>query len=379
MASQSQQSSWVILGTAPRVAAAGELQAGASVALARATPPRLAHLTVAPTVFPSDPDPQARIASPRARPPTRARLCRGPDGVERTIHVSRAPRPAYFVLDVPSAAAARVPGAGDLFAAGLGVLAEPAGRSGYMVVDLQIIVGGKEATLACFASEAGDWVEKDVRNPRPHWMWSFDDVVSHGGRVWWVDCAEGILSCDPFADRPEMAYVPLPKGSGGHGGGEGGHGSCGYCTRRSLASHRRVQASAGKFHCVEVGCASQGGAPRITMFTLDDPETAEWTPKCAMDFSGIWDCHSYKAAGLPNKAPEVALIHPGHFFSLHMATKEVLECEADEDGAIASSCSCALAWELPPTLTSDPRYEFDATCLLPWATSHSEVVCLRRY
>ncbi|WVZ56020.1 hypothetical protein U9M48_006607 [Paspalum notatum var. saurae] len=319
MASPSPQQSWVILAWArPRA-----WRPPGSSRRARATPPRLAHLTVAPTVFPSDPDPQARIAADASgglflvvapppvseRPPTRERVWRDPDsGVERTIRIVQVPRPAYFVLDVPAAAAARVPGAGDhLDMAAVGVLAGP---REYMVVGLQIIVGGKEATLLCFSSEAREWVEKDVRNPLPRWMWSFGDVVSHGG-VWWVDCAVGLLACDPFTDHPKMAYIPLPEvgGHGGGAGGGGGHGSCGYCTIRRLASRRPVQLSGGKFHCVDMGCASQGGAPRITMFTLDDPETVEWTPKYAMDFSGIWDCASYKAAGLPtNKAPEVALI-----------------------------------------------------------------------
>ncbi|RLN17467.1 hypothetical protein C2845_PM02G33180 [Panicum miliaceum] len=108
--------SWVILGMAPRVSA--ELHPVPDVSLALAAPPRVTRLTVAPTVFAADPDPQARIADPcvlaadpsglflvlappsvSERPPTEARVHRGPDGVEHTIHVGRIPTPACFVLD----------------------------------------------------------------------------------------------------------------------------------------------------------------------------------------------------------------------------------------------------------------------------------------
>lgn len=142
--------SWVILDTAPRVAtAAGELQPGADISLALAAPPRVTQLTVAPTVLAADPDPHADIDSPcvlaadptglflvlappsvSERPPTEARAYRGPDGVERTIHVGRVPKPACFVLDVPSGAASRVPDPDFLNASTVGVIAEPAAGAG---------------------------------------------------------------------------------------------------------------------------------------------------------------------------------------------------------------------------------------------------------
>jgi len=93
---------------------------------------------------------------------------------------------------VPSAAASRVPDPDFLNASSVGVIAAPGGR-GYMVVEFQNIVGCDEATLIGFSSEAGEWFEQDVANPLPSWIWSFDDVISHDGKLWWVDLAMGRL------------------------------------------------------------------------------------------------------------------------------------------------------------------------------------------
>nr|TKV97415.1 hypothetical protein SEVIR_9G492500v2 [Setaria viridis] len=210
--------SWVILDTAPRVAtAAGELQPGADISLALAAPPRVTQLTVAPTVLAADPDPHADIDSPcvlaadptglflvlappsvSERPPTEARAYRGPDGVERTIHVGRVPKPACFVLDVPSGAASRVPDPDFLNASTVG---------------FQNIVGCDEATLICFSSEAGEWVEVDVDNPLPNWIWSFDGVVSHDGKLWWLIewTPEHCVSFAEIWDSYKAAGLPMPK------------------------------------------------------------------------------------------------------------------------------------------------------------------------
>ena len=101
----------------------------------------------------------------------------------------------------------------------------------------------------------------------------------------------------------------------------------------------------------------QGSAPKFTMHTLADPEKAQWTPEYCVSFAEIWAGESYKAAGLPKKAPVVALIHPKnpdvvyffveeYLFAVNMHTK-VVEGEVHMVGA-----SRVLAWELPPALTA---------------------------
>jgi hypothetical protein len=85
---------------------------------------------------------------------------------------------------VASGAASRVLDPDVLNASNLGVIAAPGGAGGYMVAELQNIVGCHEAELVCFSSQTGEWVTKDVANPLPRWIWSFYDVVSHDGKLW---------------------------------------------------------------------------------------------------------------------------------------------------------------------------------------------------
>ncbi|CAN6339929.1 unnamed protein product [Urochloa humidicola] len=378
--------SWIILSTAPRVFA---LPDGADLSLALAAPPGLSHLTVSTRISPAHPDPHARLKSPyvlaadpsglllaitppplSARAPPTERVRRGPDGVERTFHISYLPDPNYVVLDVATATARRLPLDHDILnASTLGIIASPAGGGGFMVVEFQFIVGGTGASLHCFSSHTGAWVEKEVRNPLPRWIWSFYHVLSHNGKLWWVDTAAGLLACDPFADNPDMAYVPLPAPEDD----EAASGGCGcyYCSERVTASRRRVQLSNGTFRCVQITSPPRkpkdkdhhhaAAAPHtVTMRTLADPETACWTLDYKVPLADIWADHTYKAAGLPEKEPVLAFIHPNnpdvlyfsldhYLFAVDMRAKKLIECQAHQS---AVSPSSLFAWELPPALTA---------------------------
>ncbi|CAM0146373.1 unnamed protein product [Urochloa decumbens] len=378
--------SWIILSTAPRVSAPDALPDGADLSLALAAPPGLSHLTVSTRVSPADPDPHARLDSPyvlaadpsglllaitppplSASSPATERVRRGPDGVERTFHISYIPDPDYAVLDVASATARRLPGRDILSPATLGVIASPSGSGGFMVVEFQFIVGGTGASLYCFSSHTGAWVEKKVRNPLPRWIWNFSDVLSHNGKLWWVDTAAGLLACDPFADNPDMAYVPLPPPEDGD---EAASGDCGcyYCSERMIASRRRIQLSNGTFRCGQIASpprkpkdhAAAAGPHTVTMRTLADPETAHWTLDYKVPLADIWADHTYKAAGLPEKEPVLAFIHPNnpdvlyfsldhYLFAVDMRAKKLVECQAHES---AVSPSSLFAWELPPAFTA---------------------------
>ncbi|EAZ11204.1 hypothetical protein OsJ_01057 [Oryza sativa Japonica Group] len=338
--------SWVILSCEPRVCGDDTvLPQGADVALSLAAPPRVAVLSVSRRVSPAEVDPCARCKSPFvlaldpsaglvllvAPPPPSPddsgdlRSWTDRDGNERTFRVSLIPRPLYFVCDVAAATASHVPDPERLiFNNDLGVIAAPGGgRGSYMVVEFQFIVSGDEATLLRFSSETGLWEKKRVNNPLPRWIWRFFDVVSHAGKLCWVDTAAGLLFCDPFVDEPHMEYVPLPRVDlpPEHNGDCRG---CGYCAERALASRRYVQLSDGKFS------------------------------------------ESYKAAGLPEKAPVLALVHPKnpdmvYFFvkdqlvGVDLRAKEVLEYETHKmtvpENARVFSYGL-LPMELPPALSA---------------------------
>jgi hypothetical protein len=220
--------SWVILRTAVRVSHDNDLPGGADVSLALAAPPCLAHLTVSTRVSPADPDPHARIHSPHvltadpsglllaitppplsAQDPGEERVHRGPDGVELTFTISYISKSDYAVLDLASATAYLLP-AHDVFSAAcLGVIAAPASdaAAGFMVVEFQCMFGGARATIHCFSSHTGAWVTKPVRNPLLRWIWTFRNVVSHSGKLWWVDTVAGLLDILGSQSRTVCGWI----------------------------------------------------------------------------------------------------------------------------------------------------------------------------
>ncbi|RCV43953.1 hypothetical protein SETIT_9G335400v2 [Setaria italica] len=364
------QPSWIIL---PRVLRVNRLPDGADLRLTLAPPPSLARLTVSTRVSPANPNPHRvlaadlsaglllTVAAPTPTPP----------------HLPPA-NPEYFVLDVISGTAHRLPGTGVLSSASPGVISAPNG--GFMVVGFQYLVDSPAARLHCFSSQTGNWVTRDVNNPLPSRTWAFDDVIPHDGKLWWVDTAAtaGLLSCDPFADNPNMAFVRLPDHVDDEAADAYGfdsddsdqsdrrHGFCSYCSAEiPLAFRRRVQLVDGTFRWVQMACGhmdeAREGAPTLTVLTLLDPEADfGWSLEPDLSFADIWSSDTYKAAGLPEyEEPVVALIHPnnpnvlyffldGYLFGVDRLAKEVLG--RAPHGMASISSPSLLAWELPPAL-----------------------------
>jgi hypothetical protein len=231
--------SWVILDVAPRLAADAPRPAR-----------DITKLDVGPSVYPADPDTQARVSEPCIRasdpsglllaiaPPSMSeqapkepRVCRGPDGTERTVHIQRPLRR----------------------------------RAGH---DLRPAPEGRRRRQA---------------SPRLRLL------LREAGR-----------------------HPPLRE-----------------------AQQRQ------KFRFVEMGCEGKRGAPKVTMRTLADPDTAEWTIEYQVSFAEVWAGDSYKSAGLPEKAPVFALIHPKnpdvlyfflgeYIFGVDMPARKVVEFAAHE-------------------------------------------------
>jgi hypothetical protein len=109
-----------------------------------------------------------------------------------------------------------------------------------------------------------------------------------------------------------------------------------------------------------------GCYPKVAVWTLADADSKEWTLEHEATFLEIMTHESYKATGLPNKIPTVALIHPKnpdvvyffleeHLFGVDVRARKVVECEVY--GLVAPpSCWIASrfvrAWELPRALSS---------------------------
>ncbi|XP_071684254.1 uncharacterized protein [Lolium perenne] len=361
-------SSWVILGSIPRVSTAADA-ADASVALT--APPRVSILTVSPRVFPNPPTPHffpfVLAADPSGMLLLQANLRCTPtcEAIDRpyTKSVSwKLDDRRYFVLDATTCSAFQLPdpAATILHQALLGLVVSPGGGGHYMVAELQPIIGMDMATLLCFSSEVGEWVEKHVHYPLPPRPWAAICVLSHLGRLWWVDLSWGVITCDPFADEPVLGFIPLPA--------------------ERVLKCREGWGIADKYRCVGVsganlrfvdmyprsGCAPNVAVWTLAVWTLPDADSMEWTLEQEARFTEIWADESYQATGLPNKIPVLALIHPRnpdvvyffleeHLFGVDVRARKVVECELY--GLVAPpSCRMASrfvrAWELPRALSS---------------------------
>ncbi|CAL5005492.1 unnamed protein product [Urochloa decumbens] len=363
------RSSWVILGGIPRVVQSGGDDEAADVSLALAAPPRVSRLTVSQRVFPdrptaqnfpfvlaADPSGLLLLSALLSAPPTRVDI----DNAQSQSFYWRDNEPRYFVLDATTGSALRLPDPSSqesIMHQGLvGVLAWPGGGGRYLVAELVPFFGSDKADLRCFVSDIGEWVDKRVRYPLPARPLSPILTLAYHGRLWWVDYSWGILTADPFADDPVLGFLPLP----------------GRCVLEWREAHgvldrfRYVGVSAGKLCFVDT--YRRGGAPvKVTVWTLSDADATEWRLEHDATFADIWVDDTYKATGLPRKAPVLALIHPhdpavvyfflkDHLFGVDVRARKVVECDRYHLVAPPRSYPIASrfvrAWELPRAVSS---------------------------
>ncbi|KAM0869137.1 hypothetical protein ACQ4PT_040871 [Festuca glaucescens] len=105
----------------------------------------------------------------------------------------------------------------------------------------------------------------------------------------------------------------------------------------------------------------------VIMWTLNDPVTKEWALEYKVSFQAIWADESYKAAGLPEKNPTFALIHPmnpdvayffleEHLFSVDIPANRVVECGVHglvvPPSGKPPNCFSVRALELPLALSA---------------------------
>uniref|UniRef100_K3YMZ9 DUF1618 domain-containing protein n=1 Tax=Setaria italica TaxID=4555 RepID=K3YMZ9_SETIT len=348
-------SPWVILGSIPRVVrgGGGGADAAADVSLALAAPPRVSRLSVSSRVFPDRPTPQnfpfvlaadgsgllllsAILAAPltRVESADRKSLWRDSD-------------PRYFVLDAATGSALRLPDPGPEqpveHQAIVGVFACPGGGGRYVVSELLPVIGSDHADLRCYHSDAGEWVNKSLRYSLPPRHLAPICTLAHHGRLWWVDYSWGIITANPFADHPVLGFVPLPPGCVLEDGETWG----------VIDEFRYVGVSAGNLRFVDT--YRRGGDP------------TKWRLEHEAAFADIWADDTYKATGLPKKAPVLALIHPhnpavvyffleGHLFAVDVPARKVVECDRyhlvapPRDYPIANRF--IRAWELPRAISS---------------------------
>nr|TKW11006.1 hypothetical protein SEVIR_6G205800v2 [Setaria viridis] len=355
------RSSWVILGSIPRVAQGGGGAEATDVSLALAAPPRVSRLAVSERVFPDRPTPQnfpfllaadpsglLLLSAILAAPRTRVDIDRpGNQSFEWRDYDSR-----FFVLDATTGSAFRLPDPEPQepieHQSLVGVLARP---GGYMVAELLPLIGTDEADLRCFSSDLGY-----VHYPLPARPLAPLCTISHQGKLWWADYSWGIINADPCADNPVLGFVELPR-------------ACVLKSREGwgvLDKFRYVGVSAGKLRFVDM-YRRLGASKKVTVWTLPDADATEWTLEHKASFADIWADATYKATGLPKKVPVLALIHPhnpavvyfflkDHLFAVDVRASKVVECDRYHLVAPPRNYGIAnrfvRAWELPPMVFS---------------------------
>ncbi|KAF8758076.1 hypothetical protein HU200_010739 [Digitaria exilis] len=365
-------SPWVILGSIPRVPPGGGA-GGADMSLELTAPPRVSRLTISDRVFPARITPQSFpfvLAADRSGLLLLSAILATP---WRRVDIDRPgfqgfcwedTDPRYYVLNATTGAAFRLPDPDPQetiqHQALVGVLPCPGsdGR-GFMVAELLPLIGSDTAQLLCYSSDVGEWVDKHVRYPLPARPLAPICTLAHHGRLSWVDYSWGIITADPFADAPVLRFVPLPRPCVLECGEAWG----------VLDEFRYVGVSAGKLRFVDTYRRGGGAPSKVTVWTLNDHDATEWTLEHEATFADIWADDSYKATGLPKKPPVLALIHPhnpavvyffleGHLFAVDVPARKVVECDRyhlvapPRDYGISNRF--VRAWELPPSVSSDP-------------------------
>jgi hypothetical protein len=367
------RSPWVILGSIPRVVKAcggdGNGAEAADLSLALTAPPRVSRLTVSQLVFPdrptskhfpfvlaADPSGLLLLSAILAAPLTRVDI----DRPGHKFLCWRDSKPRYFVLDATTGSAFRLPDLGPQetidHQALVGLITCPSGGGRCMVAELAPTFGSEVADLRCYHSDLGEWVVKSVHYPLPPRPMSPICTLAHHGRLWWVDYSWGIITADPFADHPVLRFLPLPR-------------SCLLEYREAtgvLDKFRYVGVSAGKLRFVNTyrrGCATN----KVTVWTLPDADSTEWTLEHEATFADIWADDTYKATGLPMQPAVLAVIHPhnpavvyfllkDHLFGVDVRARKVVECDSYHLVAPPRNYPIAnrfiRAWELPRAVTS---------------------------
>uniref|UniRef100_A0A0E0JGA6 DUF1618 domain-containing protein n=1 Tax=Oryza punctata TaxID=4537 RepID=A0A0E0JGA6_ORYPU len=246
--------------------------------------------------------------------------------------------------------------------------------------------GIHRATLLRYSQELGGWASRKVNYPPGRRSWCGDGVIVHAGMLWWVDLSFGLLTCDPFAARPDMRFVPLPEGC-----------KLPYSSDADHAKDRCVNVSDGELTFVQIhdDDAADRGAPSVIMisvWTLQQSDAGEklvWSLRHRVRVDEIWDHMTYRKTMMPRRVPVLALVHPKEpgvvfffqitsrnswMFAVDLATRSVLECKKytmPQLPTMYHSSRYVRAWELPHLICRGEDDETDGTyAALFFAPSH---------
>ncbi|VAI54776.1 hypothetical protein VPH35_109544 [Triticum aestivum] len=189
------------------------------------------------------------------------------------------------------------------------------------------------------------------------------EAFAFGGRLWWADLSWGVISADPFSDRPEPHFVELPRGSVVPARPERAAGwldleGMKAVSRAALGRYRRMGVSEGRVRYAEVW---EREPFVLSSFALDD-EGGGWTLEHRMALSRLWAGGDYPWLPLPEKTtPQIGALDPlngnviyltvgMHIIGVDMSKEEVIGSSLHNGSTFCVSCV------LPPSLESTRIY-----------------------
>ncbi|XP_052154967.1 uncharacterized protein LOC127773000 [Oryza glaberrima] len=195
---------------------------------------------------------------------------------------------------------------------------------------------GKDRGFAMwrFLSQTGEWDKlESLPSPLPLArqlnVHSHHEVVAFAGRIWWVDLGWGVISADPFSDRPELRFIELPRSSVLP---EPTTGEEFMASVLAQGMYRRIGVSEGRLRYVEV---SQKKPFVLSSFALDD-DYGCWTLEHQVALGRPLE---NAAAGRPwqDRIPWICAIDPvnasvvcvvvgDHVLAVDMDRREVVGC-----------------------------------------------------
>ncbi|KQK13950.1 hypothetical protein BRADI_1g13550v3 [Brachypodium distachyon] len=156
-----------------------------------------------------------------------------------------------------------------------------------------------------FLSERDEWEHVAVspcQLPSAREMVINQETLAFGGRMWFVDVTWGVVSADPFSDRPELSFTELPRGSVLPDGVQQFEG---VPSSQRPDNFRQVGVSQGRLRYVEV---SRKEPFVLSSFVLDN-EGIGWTLEHRVALSKLWADGGFPWLPL-KESPQIGLIDP---------------------------------------------------------------------
>lgn len=237
---------------------------------------------------------------------------------------------------------------------GVGLISDDEGEY-YMIAELQVPRGSKDATLVCFESGNEHWYSEDVKSPLPEVdrEWVPHGAVPIGNMLWWFDLSWGILSCNLSDVKTELLFHRLPDGRAFE------------VATEAVLTKRCIAVSQGRLRYVEIiDDEGEEEAATVIMWTrVIGADGWRWETEYTMNFEDIWNYSTYKKTRLPRKAPVLVVVCPldpdllyftleQRLFGVCVSQQKVVHYEAYELVNVPwpplPACSrYVLTWDLP--------------------------------